>query len=112
MTMRFTDLDEWRAYCHRAATGGGDEGVLASEWAAAGITPPPARGGRIARVPLDRALALADEAEGLDLTARRARLEEAIRWLECPFPRTPPELRQAMQRQRSRLETLLDGPVE
>lgn len=85
---------------------------MASEWAAAGITPPPARGGRIARVPLDRALALSEEAESLEGEARRARLEEAIRWLECPFPRTPPELRQAMQRQRARLRELLNGLAE
>lgn len=101
--MKFTDLDEWKEYCQRAATAIGDGDVLSVDWAGAGITPPPARGDRVARVPLDRALELADEAEGLEGEARRAKLEEALAWLECPFPRTPPEIGAAIRRQKARL---------
>ncbi|MDH3732068.1 MAG: hypothetical protein OEU54_00980 [Gemmatimonadota bacterium] len=107
--MDFTDLDEWKAYCQQAATATGDSGVLSVDWAGAGITPPPARGDLVARVPLDRALELADEAEGLEGDERRAKLEEAIAWLECPFPRTPPELLTAILRRRTALVTRASG---
>ncbi len=102
--MEHTDLEAWRRHCSAASTGGdADGGVLASEWVGAGITPPPARGSPTARVPLERALRLAEEADGLDVVERAATLEEAIAWLDCPYPRTPPELVAAMRRQRARL---------
>jgi hypothetical protein len=101
--MPFIDLDDWKAHCQQAATGAEDAGVLSSDWAGAGITPPPARGGRIARVPLDRALALVEAAGDLEGSARREKLEEAMAWLDCPFPRTPPELTAAIRRQRTRI---------
>ena len=98
------DLDAWRRHCTAASTGGeADGGVLASDWVGAGITPPPARGSPVARVPLERALQLSEEAVALEGAPRTAKLEEAIAWLDCPYPRTPPELVAAIRRLRARL---------
>ncbi len=102
--MEHTDLEAWRRHCSAVSTGSeADGGVLASDWVGAGITPPPARGSPAARIPLERALRLAEEADALEGRERVARLEEAIAWLDCPYPRTPPELVAAIRRQRARL---------
>ena len=104
------DLASWREYCGTASTvGEADSGVLASDWAGAGITPPPSRGEPKARIPLERAQALVERAEGLEGDERRVLLEEAIGWLDCPHPRTPPELRDAMRRRRQGIARMLDG---
>lgn len=108
--MRFEDLDEWRAYCRRASTAGGerDRGVLRSDWAAAGITPPPALEDPAARTPLERAEALARRAEEEEGPARRsAAIRRAIEWLEHPHPRTSAALRTAMRGLRKELEAKL-----
>lgn len=108
--MRFEDLEEWRAYCRRASTAGGkrDRAVLRSDWAAAGITPPPALEDPAARTPLERAEALARRAEEAADPARRiAAIRQAIEWLDHPHPRTSAALRAAMRSLRKELEATL-----
>ena len=108
--MDLTDLESWRTYCRTAATVGEPDGaVLASDWASAGITPPPGRGEPRARIPLERAGELETRAGDLEGSERSALLEEALAWLDSPHPRTPPELRAAMRRRRDRIERALGG---
>ncbi len=107
--MHFASLEEWRAHCRNAAADGGDRdrALLESAWAPAGITPPPAHGDLSARVPLERAERLEREAASAPSGDRRAMLEEAVAWLDCPHPRAPAELRRAMRRARDHLSARL-----
>lgn len=108
--MRFTDVEAWKEHCRRSATDrDADRAVLSSGWASAGITPPPAHGAHEARIPIERAGRLIEEAGELEGHERARRLKEAVAWLEAPHPRTPRELRAAMKRMRDRaMEELAD----
>lgn len=112
--MEIRDLDDWKAYCLRAATRSvdRDRAILRSGWAAESITPPPALEDPNAHIPLERARELECLARGLEDDEpaddrRRRHLSEAIAWLEYPHPCASPLLRAAMRRTRRGLEERL-----
>lgn len=110
--MTVSNLTDWIRICRTTDMAGHeqDRGILDTGWTSGTITPPPAMEHPMARLPLERARACAEEARRAPTTSlERAHLREALRWLSLPYPGTSDLLLRAMRRERDRLQQLLDS---